>query len=173
MSFEAICSELERITYCTYISYALEFNNVKRIHYYSDKNWHSVFVKEKMIEECPLMSFGRQHRNATMLNWRDLAPGMNKRQRRVMDARAAHNIGNGLCLQQRVYGMREIITFASDMQYFDFPQEVFSNLSFYKPFVLQFRTIALASMLAQGWLRSRHDILKYFNNINNIADTVH
>jgi len=171
LSFEAICKQLEIQTYCTYVSYAFELNSSQRIHYYSNKDWQTTFVNEGLINNCPLVLFGRQNTHAKILCWKNLASGIGKAQRRVMQARVSHNIGNGVGLQQWVYGMREIVTFASDPQHEDYPQLIFQNLALYKKYIFQLRTIALASMMTQGWLTS-NKIIKHFEKINFEANQV-
>lgn len=97
------------------LSYALEINNGKRIHYYSNPDWQEIFIKEKLINHCPLLKFGRES-STSILDWNMLFSSLNKKQRRVMDARRAMNIGNGIGAKQSIYNFLEMVTFASDCE---------------------------------------------------------
>lgn len=160
ISFEAICRELQEKFECIYTSYALEITNTKRVHYYSNKIWQRAFIEEKLIVDCPIVAFGIQEK-ANILEWNSLASILNRRQKRVMQARASHNIGNGVGLRQKFYGLTEFTMLGGERNNYQFGNMLLTKLTIIKPLILSLRTIALAHMVTQGWLSA--DIVK--NNL--------
>jgi hypothetical protein len=150
-NFDVICEELRKKFNCTYLSYALEMVDGKRIHYYSNREWQEEFTKENLITNCPLLKFGRES-NTSMLAWNSLSGHFSKQQLYVMDARKSHDIGNGIGTKNIVYGMHEISTFASTIDNKDFVRTFSQNIRCFKKYVSELRTLAIASMVVSGWL---------------------
>ncbi len=171
--FDSLFDKVKEDLKCSYISYALEKDKEKRIHYYSNRKWQSIFVGENLIKDCPLIAYS-ELTDTRILEWNTLSGILNKKQKRVMDARADFNIGNGIGLKQYVYGMREIVTFAAPIERKKFSQDVFNHLEKLKKYVHEMRTLAVASMLIQGWLSLDEIHCKSRVNLQeNVPKTVH
>ena len=164
VSFDIICEELAKQFNCTYVSYALEMDDGKRIHYYSNRQWQGAFIKERLIENCPLLKFAREV-NGNMLEWNSLSGFLNKQQKYVMDARKSFNIGNGIGAKHVVYGMTEMTTFASSADNHEFYRIFIQNIKSFKKYVSALRTLAIASMVISGWLHPS----KINFNLKNIS----
>ena len=152
INFDLICDELANRFNCSYVSYALETRDGKRIHYYSNRKWQEIFIKERFIENCPLLKFARET-NASMLEWNSLSGLLNKQEKCVMEARKDFNIGNGIGTKHFVYGMYEISTFASTVDNYKFMNTFLKNIKHFKKYVSELRTLAITSMLISGWLQ--------------------
>ncbi|HLB41926.1 MAG TPA: autoinducer binding domain-containing protein [Gammaproteobacteria bacterium] len=152
INFDLICDELARRFNCTYVSYALETHDGKRIHYYSNRKWQEVFIKERFIESCPLLKFAREA-NVSMLEWNSLSGLLTNQEKCIMEARKDFNIGNGIGAKHRIYGMYEMSTFASTVDNREFVRTFLKNIQCFKKYVFELRTLAITSMLISGWLQ--------------------
>ena len=87
-----------------------------------------------------------------MLEWNSLSGFLNKQQKKVMEARKEFNIGNGVGTKHTLYGMSEMCTFSSTVDNRNFFSTFLQNISSFKKYISQLRTLAVASMIVSGWL---------------------
>lgn len=125
---------------CSYLSYTLERPDGKRFNFFSNKEWLNVYQAENFITTCQLTVLSRQQGN-NIIPWNTLYPATSD-QKKVLDARADFDIGNGITISQMVNGNCEMIALATRKNNVQFIHNLQTNPYFLQSCLLRLRKIA-------------------------------
>jgi hypothetical protein len=117
--------ELLKNCNCTYLTYMVEWSG-KKIYFSSNNEWRNVFIKNKLINVCPIYrnAFeGVKTRKVVISAWDHVRHDTGE-QMDIMDLRNHFNIGHGLGLAIDRDGVRESLVFASTIKNVNFHVEM-------------------------------------------------
>lgn len=101
---------------CTYLTYMVE-RGEQKLYFSSNKEWQSVFLKEQLINSCPIYRnafIAAESRKYVFTAW-DHVQHMKGVEQDVMDLRMSFNIAHGVGLAIKSDGgIRESLVFASN-----------------------------------------------------------
>lgn len=114
--------KIQKETKCNYLTYMIENNNIK-VYFSSYQDWQDVFLKESLINICPIYRYAfeaiENDKNHVFTLWDNVIHKKGE-EADLMDLRMSYNIGHGLGLAIKEQNFRESFVIAGEVKDKDF-----------------------------------------------------
>ncbi|WP_083932259.1 autoinducer binding domain-containing protein [Vibrio sagamiensis] len=146
-NIDQLFSQINKELKCTYLTYMIETENFK-VHFSSNDDWQKAFVKDKLINVCPIYRNAfeaiKSQKNFVFTLW-DAVPHLKGEEQDLMDLRHSYNIGHGLGLAIRQGKFRESLVLAGDADNHKFSAQAVSNRAIIDSALSTFRKSILSN----------------------------
>ncbi|MBM7071960.1 hypothetical protein JQC92_07900 [Shewanella sp. 202IG2-18] len=144
-TFEQIFAELEYEFGCSYMFYLYEYGD-RKITHSSNPNWYDVYVKDKLIDHCPLLRAGhdrfeRNHEKSVIVRWNDIYC-TSKEETNVVGIRNEFKICHGISFGRSCGNFKEYLGLATDSTNASFPSLLIMNKTIIDSYLQRLRSIA-------------------------------
>ncbi|AUI87639.1 hypothetical protein BS333_14620 [Vibrio azureus] len=146
-NIDQLFSQLNNDLKCTYLTYMIETETLK-VHFSSNNDWQKTFVKDKLINVCPIYRNAfeaiKNKKNFVFTLW-DAVPHLKGEEQDLMDLRHSYNIGHGLGLAIKQGQFRESLVLAGNADNYNFSAQIVNNRTIIDSALSTFRKSILSN----------------------------